>query len=57
MGNKSTVNLRLVCGFFLNSLAIDRYFTGFTVFNRKICCREMPRDLKKRGISRQQIYG
>ena len=44
--NLLTVNLRLFCGFSVNSRAIDRYFTGFTL---KICCREMPRDLKKTG--------
>ena len=45
----------------------NREFTGncpyilyinsqFTVLLRIFCCREMPRDLKKRGISRQQIF-
>ena len=37
-----TVNLRLVCGFSVNSRAIDRYFTGFTTFNRKFAAGKCP---------------
>ena len=51
-----TVNLRFFCGFSVNLRAIDRFLRDLRYIPRKICCREMPRDLKKRGISRQQIF-
>ena len=42
-----TVNLRFFCGFSVNLRAIDRFYEIYGIF---------PRDLKKRGISRQQIF-
>ena len=52
-----TVNLRFFCGFSVNLRAIDGFFTRFTVlFPGTFAAGEMPRDLKKRGISRQQIF-
>ena len=51
-----TVNLRFFCGFSVNLRAIDRFLRDLRYIPRKICCREIPRDLKKRGISRQQIF-
>ena len=43
-----TVNLRFFCGFSVNLRAIDRFLRDLRYIPRKICCREMPRDLKKR---------
>ena len=42
-----TVNLRFFCGFSVNLRAIDRFLRDLRYIPRKICCREMPRDLKK----------
>ena len=42
--------------FSVNSRAVDRISRDLRYIPRKICCREMPRNLKKRGISRQQIF-
>ena len=38
-----TANLRFVCGFSVNSRAIDRILPDLRYIPRKICCREMPR--------------
>ena len=51
-----TANLRFFCRFSVNSRAVDRISWDLRYIPRKICCREMPRNLKKRGISRQQIF-
>ena len=51
-----TTNLRFFCRFSVNSRAVDRISRDLRYIPRKICCREMPRNLKKRGISRQQIF-
>ena len=51
-----TANLRFFSRFSVNSRAVDRILRDLRYIPRKICCREMPRNLKKRGISRQQIF-
>ena len=48
-----TANLRFFCRFSVNSRAIDRISRDLRYIPRKICCREMPRFFKLRGISRQ----
>ena len=40
-----TDNLRFFCGFSVNLRAIDRFLRDLRYIPRKICCREMPRDL------------
>ena len=51
-----TVNSRFFCGFSVNSRVMDCYFTRFMVFHWENLLREMPHDLKKQGISWQQIF-
>ena len=51
-----TANLRFFCRFAVNSPAVDRISPDLRYIPRNICCREMPCNLKKRGISRQQIF-
>ena len=51
-----TANLLFFCRFSVNSRAIDRILQDLRYIPREICCREIPRNLKKRGISRQQIF-
>ena len=51
-----TANLLFFCRFSVNSRAIDRILQDLRYIPRKICCREMTRFFKLRGISRQQIF-
>ena len=43
-----TANLRFFCRFSVNLRAIDRILRDLRYIPRKICCREMPRNLKKK---------
>ena len=51
-----TANLRFFCRFSVNSPAIDRIFTGFTVYSTENLLPGNAPFFKLRGISRQQIF-